>query len=82
MYSEIFWSVFSRIRTEYGQILQMQEIIHQKSSEYGHFYGKFQKIAQICTRSVKMKQIISQCSDINFCRQKDMKTAGRKGHLR
>ena len=43
-YSEIFWSVFSRIRTEYGEILrtspylvQMRENTDQKNSEYGHF---------------------------------------------
>ena len=32
LYSEFFWSVFSRIRTEYGEILTDQKI-----SEYGHF---------------------------------------------
>ena len=43
-YSEFFWSVFSRNRTEYGEILrispylvQMPENTGQKSSEYGHF---------------------------------------------
>ena len=43
-YSEFFWSVFSRIRTEYGNILRissysvrMQENRDQKYSEYGHF---------------------------------------------
>ena len=42
--SEFFWSVFSRIRTEYGEILRispysvrMQENTDQKNSEYGHF---------------------------------------------
>ena len=30
LYSELFWSVFSRIRTEYGEILF-----------YAHFYGHF-----------------------------------------
>ena len=43
-YSEFFWSVFSRIRTEYGDLLckfpysvLMRENADQKNSEYGHF---------------------------------------------
>ena len=43
-YSELFWSVFSRIRTEYGEILrispysvQMRENTDQNNSEYEHF---------------------------------------------
>ena len=43
-YSEFFWSAFSRIWTEFGEILdispysvRMREITDQKSSEYGHF---------------------------------------------
>ena len=43
-YSEFFLSVFSHIRTEYGEILlispysvQMQENTDQKNSKYGHF---------------------------------------------
>ena len=43
-YSECFWSTFSHIRTEYGEIrsispysLRMQENMDQKHSEYGHF---------------------------------------------
>ena len=43
-YSELFWSAFSLIRTEYGQILrispysvQMQKNVDQNNSEYGHF---------------------------------------------
>ena len=43
-YSKLFWSVFSRIRTEYGQILRifpysdrMRENTDQNNSEYGHF---------------------------------------------
>ena len=42
-YSELFWSVFSRIRTEYGEILlislylvQMRENTDHNDSEYGH----------------------------------------------
>ena len=43
-YLEIFWSVFPRIRAEYGEILRispysvpMQENTDQKNSEYVHF---------------------------------------------
>ena len=43
LYSELFWSVYSRIRTEYGEILrnsvQMRENTDQNNSEYGHFYA-------------------------------------------
>ena len=44
LYSELFWSVFSRIRTEYGEIrsispysVRMWENADQNNSEYGHF---------------------------------------------
>ena len=44
VYSELFWSAFSRIRTEYGEILRitrysvrMRENADQNNSEYGHF---------------------------------------------
>ena len=43
-YSEFFWSVFSRIWTEYGEILhispysvRMRENMNLKNSEYRHF---------------------------------------------
>ena len=43
-YSELFWSVFSHIRTEYGEILRlspysirMRKNAEQNNSEYGHF---------------------------------------------
>ena len=43
-YSELFWSAFSRIRTEYGKIIRvspysvrMRENTDQSNSEYGHF---------------------------------------------
>ena len=43
-YSEFFWSAFSRIPTEYGELLRkspysvrMRENTDQKNSEYGHF---------------------------------------------
>ena len=43
-YSELFWSAFSRIQTEYAEIrsispysVQMRENADQNNSEYGHF---------------------------------------------
>ena len=43
-YSVFFWSVFSRIRTKYGEIqsispysVRLRENTDQKNSEYGHF---------------------------------------------
>ena len=43
-YSELFWSVFSRIRVEYGELrsispysVRMRENVNQNNSEYGHF---------------------------------------------
>ena len=36
-YSELFWSAFSHIWTEYGEIVRMQENGDQNNSEYGHF---------------------------------------------
>ena len=43
-YSELFWSVFSLVRTEYGEILcislysvRMRENTDQNNSKYGHF---------------------------------------------
>ena len=43
-YSELFWSVFFRIRTEYGEIwsicpysVRMRENTDQNNSEYEHF---------------------------------------------
>ena len=45
-YSQLFWSAFSRIWTEYGEIfrislysVQMWENVDQHNSEYGHFLG-------------------------------------------
>ena len=43
-YSELFWSVFSRIQSEYGEIrctspysVRMRGNADQTNSEYGHF---------------------------------------------
>ena len=44
LYSELFWSVFSRIRTEYGEMLRispysvrMRKKTDQNNSEYRYF---------------------------------------------
>ena len=43
-YSESYWSIFSRIRTDYGEIFlispysdRIRENTYQNNSEYGHF---------------------------------------------
>ena len=64
-YSKFFWSVFSRIWTEYGEIrtpysLRIRENAEQKDSECGHF-------SRIVTRSYKLTPnfnccLFSQCS--------------------
>ena len=53
-YSELFWSVFSHIWTEYGEIqsispysVQMRENTDQNNSEYGH---SLLSVAQLLTR--------------------------------
>ena len=45
-YSELFWSAFSYIRTEYGEIrsissysVRIRENADQNNSKYGHFYA-------------------------------------------
>ena len=44
-YSELFWSIFSRFKSEYGEILRsrysfrMREKIDQQNSEYGPFHA-------------------------------------------
>ena len=36
-YSELFWSIFSLIRTEYVETVRMRENTDQNNFEYGHF---------------------------------------------
>ena len=36
-FSRFFWSIFSRIRTEFGEILRMRETTDQINSEHEHF---------------------------------------------
>ena len=69
-YSELFWSVFSHIRTEYGEIrnifrysVRMRENADQNNSEYGHFsrsdtYTNFipvdRKLSTVSLKSVSL----------------------------
>ena len=59
-YSEFFWSIFSRIRTEYGEIqsispypVRMRENTDQKNSEYGHFSRSVSLKVQVCKMKTK-----------------------------
>ena len=36
-YSKLFWSAFSRIRSENGEIFRMRENVNQNNFEYGQF---------------------------------------------
>ena len=61
LYLEFFWFVFSRIRTEYGEIIRispysvrLRENTGQTNSEYGHF-----------SRSVRPRQISPSTIDAN-----------------
>ena len=65
-YLEFFWSVFSRVRTEYGEILRispysvrMPENTDQKNSEYEHFSQS------VCVSKDQLQQCIhNRCSRI------------------
>ena len=57
-YSELFWSVFSRMRTEYREILRifpysvrMRENADQNNSEYGHFSRRAWQYKLVYNRS-------------------------------
>ena len=67
-HSELFWSVFSRIRTEDGEILRislysvrMPENTVQNNSEYGHFLCSVNKINN-CNHVVFFKLVIHAVS--------------------
>ena len=61
LYSELIWSVYSLIRTEYGELLhisphsvRMRENTDQNNSEYGHFSRRDSyELKQLCKCSVK-----------------------------
>ena len=63
-YLELFWSVFPRIRTEYGEIrsifpysVRMRKNTDQNNSEYGHFSRSqvYFKMIQILQKVVTRK---------------------------
>ena len=61
-YSEFFWSVFSCICTEYGEILSMspysarlRENTNQKNSKYGHFSHSVENLDSIFQKKKKKK---------------------------
>ena len=60
-YSELFWSVFSRIRTEYAEILNISpysvriwENTDRKNSEKGHFS---RSVYLVCILNAKLRII-------------------------
>ena len=62
-YSELFWSVFFRIRTEYGEIwsicpysVRMRENTDQNNSEYEHFLHS----ARFTAKRVSIMKFISK----------------------
>ena len=62
-YSELFWSVFSHIWTEYKEILcislcsvPMQENTEQNNSEYGHFHTVRIEATNLINRKKTEKQ--------------------------
>ena len=66
-YSELFWSAFSRIRTEYGEILRilritpyslrMRENADRNNSEYGHVFRVSLRIQSKYEGSVRVLNI-------------------------
>ena len=77
-YPEFFWFAFSRIRTEYGEVLcispylvRMRENTEQKNFERGHFsrsviYShekrRVKRISNIITKSIKNFHFVFLCS--------------------
>ena len=75
-YSELFWSAFSQIRTEYGEIrsislysVQMRKNADQNNSEYGHFSRRVQlldfKRCGTCHQTMHMK-CLKKCTHDRF----------------
>ena len=62
-YSELFWSVLSHIRTEYGEIqsisphsIRMRENADQNNSEYGHFLHSYGLVAHFLIKIYLIKK--------------------------
>ena len=79
-YSKLFWSIFSRIRTEYEEILRlspysarMRENMDQNNSEYGQFLRSEGVLENTC--SLRASGIILQ--DV-FQRFQFRRVAGQK----
>ena len=75
-YSEIFWSVFFRIRTEFGGILRissysvrMRVNVDRKNSKYGHFL-RSSTLSFISSKlySHRFCQQIIQLAQVHYCR--------------
>ena len=72
-YSELLWSAFSRIRTEYGEIrsispysVRMRENVDQSNSEYGHYLRSvkpYKNGPHLSKKNIKYK--IKLC--VSFC---------------
>ena len=63
-YSEIFWSVFAHIRTEYREIfriapysVRMRENTDQKNSKYGHFSPIFKALMKDSATSIDIYSV-------------------------
>ena len=74
-YSEFFWSVFSRIWTEYGEILhsspcffRIWENTDSKKSEYGHF-SRSGKVSSefnlLCSEDI-FSQLVERAQQLEF----------------
>ena len=72
-YSKLFWSVFSRIRTEYADIriifpylVRMRENTDQNNSEYGHFLcskvRQKEHITHICRKASRKIYVLARTS--------------------
>ena len=66
-YSELFWSAFSRIQTEYGEIrsispysVRMWENADQNNSEYGRFLHSVYSMIQRCNVHKNFLSILLQ----------------------
>ena len=66
VYSELFWSVFYRSRTEYGEIsispysVRMRENTDQNNSEYWRFLRMLQTLELLaCSKKMSYDIIIS-----------------------
>ena len=63
--SELFWSVFSHIRTKYGEILWISPYLvrmrdtDQNNSEHGHFYAMLRVCSSQPCQQKSVKKLVS-----------------------